>query len=219
MKLRMARSRVGALRGSAPVVRTDIAVDQALQPQAQHEPRPLVVLPDSCTPFAAIRRGSGIMLTGVRGVDGVAMVCKDFPPGSRGRIEYNTTRMLTDDDMSTGDNLFVRLMGSCESIYRDGFAFSTQRALGSMAQYWRSPHDFDAPLGGASVRGSEVLRSATAATTRMHELGFAHNDIKPDNLLLYMLDGVPVVVLCDFGLTRRSDRVDHAHGTDGYRYL
>jgi len=106
MKLRMGRSRVGALRGSAPVVRTDIAVDQALQPQAQHEPRPLVVLPDSCTPFAAIRRGSGIMLTGVRGVDGVAMVCKDFPPGSRGRLEYNTIRMLTDDDMSTGDNLF-----------------------------------------------------------------------------------------------------------------
>jgi serine/threonine protein kinase len=53
----------------------------------------------------------------------------------------------------------------------------------------------------------------------MHELGFAHNDIKPDNLLLSIVDGVPVIVLCDFGLSSRSDKVDQARGTDGYRYL
>jgi len=87
MKLRMGMSRVGALTGT-PVVR----IAPTLQPHTHHEPLPIVVLPDSITPFAPIRRGSGIVLTGVRGVDGVAMVCKDFPSKPQGQREYLTTR-------------------------------------------------------------------------------------------------------------------------------
>ena len=216
MKLRMGMSRVGALTGT-PVVRP-CAIAPTLQPHTHHEPLPIVVLPDSITPFAPIRRGSGIVLTGVRGVDGVAMVRKDFPSKPQGQREYLITRLLADDDRSTGDNLFVTLVGSCESIHRGGFAFVTARTLCSVGQFWRSPTVVSKQLG-RRVRGSDILRQAVAAAARMHELGFAHNDIKPDNLLLSIVDGVPVIVLCDFGLSSRSDKVDQARGTDGYRYL
>jgi serine/threonine protein kinase len=53
----------------------------------------------------------------------------------------------------------------------------------------------------------------------MHTMGWAHNDIKPDNVLLELRGGVVRFVLCDYGLASRHDRLDHPRGTDGYRFL
>ena len=213
MKLRMPISRAGAL---APLVRLEDQDDDV--PGLPRE-TPLVVLPDRRTPFDAIRRSSGLTLTAVCMLDGARMIRKDFPDRKQGLHEYHLTRLFANDDRSTGHTLFVRLMGYCESAFKPGFALCTQRAVCSVRQYWHDPSAFADILGRNTVCGSDILRAATAAADRLHQLGFAHNDIKPDNLLLDLVDGIPVCMLCDFGLAGQSCTLDHALGTPGHRFL
>ena len=216
MKLRMHKSRAGALGGAAPLVRLDNQDNDV--PRLPRE-QPLFVLPDSRTPFTTIRRGTGLTLTAVQMQDGARMIRKDFPDRKQGLHEYRLTRMFADDDRATGHARFVRLMGCCLSAFKSGFALCTQRAVCSVHHYLRDPSAFAHILDPAIVFGSEIVRAATAAANRLHQLGFAHNDIKPDNLLLDLVDGLPVCILCDFGLTGQSSILDHPLGTPGHRFL
>lgn len=59
----------------------------------------------------------------------------------------------------------------------------------------------------------EVLRSLAPALARLHALGWAHRDVKPENILVDV-DGDRSVTLIDFGLA--SDEVDVHSGTPLY---
>jgi serine/threonine protein kinase len=63
-----------------------------------------------------------------------------------------------------------------------------------------------------------MLAGVISAVIRMHTLGLAHNDIKPECPSQHK-DGAVRYVLCDYGLTSRHDKMDYARGTEGYRFL
>ena len=184
----------------------------------------LEVSPDAaggvdCPPFVTIVRKSGIKISAVVDAAGVRMICKDFPAHSHGLREFRVAHCLHGDDRKNGSSFFARLIGSCLSSYEGGFAMCFDRAMCSWAQYTRSPRSYDQLLDGVPVRASEMLTGVISAMHRMHELGFAHNDIKPDNVLITITNGIACCVLCDFGLAGRYDQLDSAHGTEGYRFL
>ena len=188
--------------------------------------RPIAVAVDTqvtCTEpaFNPIVRQSGIIVDAVRNLTGKRGVRKDFPENARRSVydEYRYTRMFSDDDEARVPALFVKLMGSCESRFPGGIAFCTQACVCSWAQYARSPHKYDQALGSVAVLPSHMLAGVMAALDRMHTLGVAHNDVKPDNVLIDFTNGVLSFVLADFGLSGDSDHLDSARGTNGYRYL
>ena len=184
----------------------------------------LEVSPDAaggvdCPPFVTIVRKSGIKISAVVDAAGVRMICKDFPAHSHGLREFRVAHCLHGDDRKNGSSFFARLIGSCLSSYEGGFAMCFDRAMCSWAQYTRSPRSYDQLLDGVPVRASEMLTGVISAMHRMHELGFAHNDIKPDNVLLTVRDGIACFLLCDYGLTGRHDQLGGGQGTAGYRFL
>ena len=185
--------------------------------------QPITVSPDvsddSPVPFVPVLRKSGVSVTAVVDASGRRMIRKDFPGYTRGVTEYRVACHLSADDKATGNTLFAAIIGSCPSVYEGGFAMCFDRALCSWAQYSRSPRSYSQVLAGVPVRASAMLQGVTSAVIRMHTLGFAHNDIKPDNVLIEHKDGAVRYVLCDYGLTSRHDKMDHARGTDGYRFL
>ena len=187
--------------------------------------RPITVSPDvsddGSVPFVPIMRKSGVSVTAVVDGSGARMIRKDYPDYERGVAEYRIACQLNADDKANGGTLFVTLMGSCPSAYEGGFAMCFDRAVCSWAQYAHSPRSYKQVLAAAGVRvlASAMLAGVTSAVNRMHTMGWAHNDIKPDNILLELRDGVVRFVLCDYGLTSRHDRMDHPRGTDGYRFL
>jgi calcium-dependent protein kinase len=77
---------------------------------------------------------------------------------------------------------------------------------------------FAEALGALAVRPSALLENVITGMDQLHRLGWAHNDIKPDNVLLEVRHGVVNFVICDYGLAGRFDRLDFARGTDGYRF-
>ena len=185
--------------------------------------KPITVSPDvsddSPVPFVTVLRKSGVSVSAVVDGSGRRMIRKDFPGYTRGTDEYRIACHLSADDKATGSTLFAAIIGSCPSVYEGGFAMCFDRALCSWAQYSRSPRLYSQVLDGVQVRASAMLIGVTSAVNRMHTLGFAHNDIKPDNVLIEHKDGAVRYVLCDYGLTSRHDKMDHARGTDGYRFL
>ena len=204
--LRMTSSRANALRprrSDAPVAISSVRTKHTL-----------TVFPDQdqSAAFTLITRKSGVTLTGVVDAVGKRAVRKDFPDSSRGAAENAIAKVLSDDDRASGRNLFVKVMGCSTSSFINGFAIVFDKNVGSYAQFLRSPADFEAPLAGVTV--SEIM----AGVAKMHVLGFAHNDLKPDNVLNVRSGSGVNYVLCDFGLSGPSDRKDYARGTDGYRF-
>ena len=186
--------------------------------------RTIIVEPDdagfdsAAPPFAAVTRRSGVTVTAVRDCDGNRLVRKDFPDYDRGLVEYRIASYLSDDDLACGCNSFVRVVGTCLSTFQGGLAVCFARYLCSYAQYTRSPLLFAEALGALAVRPSALLENVITGMDQLHRLGWAHNDIKPDNVLLEVRHGVVNFVICDYGLAGRFDRLDFARGTDGYRF-
>lgn len=49
----------------------------------------------------------------------------------------------------------------------------------------------------------------------MNEKGVIHRDIKPDNIMLTIKNGEPLVKICDFGCAKRSSiMVDISHSIE-----
>ena len=186
--------------------------------------RTISVAPDDASydsavaPFVAVTRRSGVTITAVRDGDGNRLVRKDFPDYDRGLAECRIACYLSDDDRACGCNSFVKVVGTCLSTFQGGFAICFGRYLCSYAQYMLSPMLFAPALGEVAARPSALLDNVITGMDQMHRLGWAHNDIKPDNVLLELRDGVVNFVLCDYGLTARSDLLSFARGTDGYRF-
>lgn len=56
--------------------------------------------------------------------------------------------------------------------------------------------------------GVSAMPGALMALQHLHDLGFVHRDVKPDNMLMLSTDDTPHVYLIDFGLARPVSRAD-----------
>jgi len=65
----------------------------------------------------------------------------------------------------------------------------------------------------------ELLWQVTLGLNLVHEAGFVHLDIKPDNILLDSSKGFPVYKLSDFGLIRRCNGERHIDEEGDSKYL
>ncbi|KAL7388976.1 hypothetical protein ABVT39_024319 [Epinephelus coioides] len=58
-----------------------------------------------------------------------------------------------------------------------------------------------------SQRNHSVVRQLCSAVAFLHSLGITHRDLKPDNVLVCVTPGGPVVKVADFGLSKMSEGV------------
>lgn len=54
-------------------------------------------------------------------------------------------------------------------------------------------------------RACKIIEQVCAALQYTHDAGFAHRDVKPDNIMLQIIDGEEHAKLVDFGLVKTSD--------------
>jgi len=145
-------------------------------------------------------------------------VVKDFIEQYKveGDREYETTKLLSLKDMSDhGTQKFVVAIARTVPLDMSGSAFATQRALCTLADFFKNPKVAPGLTRGVALNG------VMEALTWLHTKGAAHGDIKPDNV--FVPPSGDRVFLADFGLScimRNSTRkLAPASGTVSHRFL
>lgn len=69
------------------------------------------------------------------------------------------------------------------------------------------------PDGMNLLRAADIIKQIGNGLTAVHERGILHCDLKPDNIMLQMMDDLDVVKLIDFGVAKVKDSVVAYGGT------
>jgi serine/threonine protein kinase len=122
-----------------------------------------------------------------------------------------------------GKDLVAAISGKENSHYERHVASAIGTGPGSLQQEWRREYEKatahlqrvflnftrdDRSLSEAILELERYQNSMVAEVVKVlrevHELGFSHGDVKPDNILVYLKDGKVTIKLCDLESIRLS---------------